>query len=212
MSHLTCDRVELSLHVWLENSFSVEPQERVSRSGGGHHHRRETMVCEDGMSHSNKSIFIGIHEWLLQVFVFSTGTFAQTGKMCWNVLKYMWFVHPASLHWTKGSGVFGKYKVIMLHDVYRGHISSVNLHNVNFSGNKNNDFYFQLDVSVCLKLSKGIWKVSTRRTINKTAHLSEVNMKLKTCRWWSFFCAIFDKWNKWRELITVISSKQWTPS
>lgn len=39
-----CDRVELSLHIWLENSFSVESG--LSGLCG------ETIVCEDGMLHS----------------------------------------------------------------------------------------------------------------------------------------------------------------
>lgn len=58
----------------------------------------------------------------------------------------MWSLYPVSFPRTKGSailtvppGVFGDG---MLQDVYRGYKSSVNLHNVNFSGIKKNYFLF----------------------------------------------------------------------
>lgn len=139
MSHLTCDRVELSLHVWLENSFSVEPQKWVRPQWPL---RRNSVWRWHVIQY--KSMFIDIHEWLPQVFI-SLQRRPLKKRNCWNVLKYMWFLYPVSFQRTKGSeiwifppGVFGN---SVLHDVYRGHISSVNLHNVNFSGIKKNNLF-----------------------------------------------------------------------
>lgn len=212
MSHLTCDRVELSLHVWLENSFSVEPQERASRSGGGHHHRGETIVCEDGMSHSNKSIFIGIHEWLLQVFVFSTGD----GRSNWeNVLKCVeiYVVCPSSLS-PLNKRLRCLWEIQSHHAswcVQRAHIISEPPQCQLFGKQEK----WLLLSARCQCMSqviqrdlKGFHKKNNKQngTFIWSEHETEDLYMMK------FFCAIFDKWNKWRELITVISSKQWTPS
>lgn len=81
------------------------------------------------------------HPWVTASGVrFSTGTIAQTGKICWNVLK----ICGLSILLLSKEQSAGEYEFFhqvsleksVLDDVYRGYITSVNLHNVNFSGIK----------------------------------------------------------------------------
>lgn len=94
MSHLTCDRVELSLPIWLENSFSVESQKWGSCSGPS----GETIVCEYDMLYSKVHGYR--HPWVTASGVgFSTGTISQ---ISWNV----WFIYPVYVQRTKEIWIF----------------------------------------------------------------------------------------------------------
>lgn len=89
-----------------------------------------------------KSMFIDIHEWLLQVCVTLQGSPFKPGKsveMCWNYVVCLSKEQKVRGIWIFPPGVFVNG---VLHDVYRGYISSVNLHNVNSSRIKKNDLYF----------------------------------------------------------------------
>lgn len=79
MSHLMRDRVELSLHLWLENSFSMKPQK-----WDGPQWRNNSVW----RWHVTQYVHVYWHPWVTASGVrFSPGTTARKENVCWNVLK-----------------------------------------------------------------------------------------------------------------------------
>lgn len=187
-----CDTVELLLPVWLENSFSVKSQKRGPCSGLS----GETIVCEYDKFYSKVHAYW--HPWVTVSGVgFSTGTIIQIGKICWNVhLSCLCPENKRLRNMNFSTRCLWEKKCVQ-----RVHIISEPPQCQLFR-NQEKQLIFSLTALHFSCYPKGFEMVSYGQTIfsapgtiNKTPHLSKVNMKIiKTWRWWDF-CTIFDKWS-----------------
>jgi len=93
-----CDRVELSLHIWLENSFSTEPQKWGSCSGLS----GETIVCEDGIKHSTSlCLLTSMSDCFRCSFPYRDDCSNRENlfRLCWNDPVCLTCLFPENKRW-----------------------------------------------------------------------------------------------------------------
>ncbi len=139
-SMLICTSNDVPFNVWQSGTFTPYETGKLIQCGAS------KWVEPRGLWRNNsvwgwhvtqhKSMFIDIHEWLLKVWVSLQRTAVE---MCW---KYVLCLPSLSKEQkARGCELFHQVSLEMC-DVYREYVSSVNLHNVSFSGIKKNNFYF----------------------------------------------------------------------
>lgn len=203
MSHLTCDWGELSLRIWLENSFSAEPQKWA-----GPQRRHDGVRGWHVAQH--KSVFIDTHEWLLQVLVSLRGRTLRkktSVEMCWKYAASLCCLSPKNKrHRNMNCSTRCLWTWRASWCVQRVHIISEPPQCQLFRNQEKRLFIFSLTAARSSRRPEGCGVLTGRevgwysrlkkRTINEPLHVSEVNMKItKSWRWWDF-CSAFDGWSK----------------